>query len=296
MNEEEMILRKKIEKREKVDTIIAYVLLVVLLACIFIVLYLKFIRKEDTPEEEYKPNYISLNEISNSLNTSTLASNYQNDGANFNSSVLDNSIVITYNKENTILNLNVPLISSELKIDIDGENADIKKEIYKEIASIICVYYGNNANSCKNTLDNVNSENSVSGIRFTNEDNINNVYVNTTKSFNLLGTIYNEVTKVSINSANYTLNLMNTKISNIKIYNDEKLVFGGDIERLNDDTSNVSVLVKLYDKEDNFLAENKYEFNNDNSLEDKKTFEVSFILSDTLKMENISKYSIEIIK
>ena len=42
MNEQEMMQRQKIEKREKTDIILAYILIVILLAGIGIVLYLKY--------------------------------------------------------------------------------------------------------------------------------------------------------------------------------------------------------------------------------------------------------------
>ena len=46
MNEEEM-MRQKVEKREKVDTIIAYCLIVILIGCIAILSILKLTKKED---------------------------------------------------------------------------------------------------------------------------------------------------------------------------------------------------------------------------------------------------------
>ena len=47
MNEQEMIQRQKIEKREKTDIILAYILIVILLAGIGIVLYLKYGSSQD---------------------------------------------------------------------------------------------------------------------------------------------------------------------------------------------------------------------------------------------------------
>ena len=72
MNEQEMMMNEKIKKREKVDTILAYILLVFLLGAIIFILYLKFIRKGDNTTPVEKPNnYITLNDISNSLKNST---------------------------------------------------------------------------------------------------------------------------------------------------------------------------------------------------------------------------------
>ena len=72
MNEQEMIMNEKIRKREKLDTILAYILLVFLIGAILFILYLKFIKREDTTTPVEKPNNnITLNDISNSLNNST---------------------------------------------------------------------------------------------------------------------------------------------------------------------------------------------------------------------------------
>ena len=72
MNEEEMMRMKKIEKREKTDTILAYILIVILIVCLGVILFLKFAKKEDTKPEEHNPTYISINEIVTKFNGSTL--------------------------------------------------------------------------------------------------------------------------------------------------------------------------------------------------------------------------------
>ena len=299
MNEQDLILRQKIEKREKFDIILAYILLVVLSGAIILVLYLKFIREEEpTTPEEYVPNYISLSEISSSLNTSLLANRYLNDGATFSTSVLDDSLVITYTKDDNNINLNIPVVGNELEVNISEENKDIVTDLYKEMAYIVCVYYGNQENYCRNTLNNIDSENSVQGIRFVNNDNFNTVYIDTTKGV-VVNTeiVYNDVTRTSINDTNYILNLLDTKIYGININNAvTEIVFSGNIERLTEDNSSLSVVVKLYDVDGNLLGENKQEYNEDSPLGKVGTFEVSFMLSDTLKIESINSYSIEIVK
>ena len=62
-----------------------------------------------------------------------------------------------------------------------------------------------------------------------------------------------------------------------------------------EDKSQFNIVVKLYDENNNTLNENKYEYNNDNSL-DSNNFEITFPSSDTIQLENINKYSIEIVK
>ena len=290
--EQEMILRQKIEKREKIDTILAYILIVILLACIGIILYLKFVRKEeDTHIDEYVPNYVSLNYISSMLNTSTLVNDYISDGASFSSNVSGNSIVVTYTKDNVVLNLNIPVVSNELVINIPSENTELVTDIYREIASIICVYYGNDESSCKNTVNNITIEDSsISGIRFVND---NTVYIDITESIE----VSSGVVKTSINDTNYILDSTDIKISNIIINNSEDaIMFTGIIDRVTDEKYDFSLVVKLYDINDALLDEYSLEYKSDDVLDGNSGFSVFFSFSDTLKLENINKYSIEIVK
>ena len=111
-NEQEMMLREKIEKREKFDTILAYVLLVILLGCIGGVLALKFLGSDEEelpPINENTANYISLDQIVTSLNTSVLANRYMNDCASFTASVNGNAILVNYVNGEVSVNSNIPI-------------------------------------------------------------------------------------------------------------------------------------------------------------------------------------------
>lgn len=298
MNEQDLILKQKIEKREKIDTILAYILLVILIGAIILVLYLKFIRKEEITEpEEYVPNYITLNEISTSLNNSILSNRYLNDSAIFNSEVSGNSLMVTYSKENINLKLNIPQLGNELEVSLTEENKEIIEDIYKEITNGICIYYGNLESSCRKVIDNLNGNNQIEGIRYINRDDNNYVYISLLKSIDINSEIvYSGVTKTSINNTNYTLNLEETKIYDINISKDgEKYIFDGIIERLTEDNSNVSVIVKLYDESGELKGENKHVYDESNILKEKGTFTISIALNET-DINSISTYSIEVIK
>lgn len=297
-NEQEMILREKIEKREKFDTILAYVLIGILVICIVVVIVLKVNDKEDeVVQEEYTPNYISIEDISTSLNGSDLVKGFIEEGVRFSSSVSGNSIVVDYANEDNVVNINIPMVGNELMISINEENSIIANDIYKEIGSIICVYYGNVEKYCKNTLDNM-EDNGNDSIRIINNGDITSVYIDTTKSYTVNSEIvYNDVTKVNVNDNDYVLNIDNYKIHDISVVSgDTSIKFSGSIDRTGDDNSNIGLLVKLYDIDGNVIGENKYEYNDTNVLEDTSTFEVEFLFDDTLKLENINKYSIEIVK
>ncbi len=298
MNEQEMIMNEKIRKREKLDTILAYILLVFLLGAILFILYLKFIKREDTTTPVEKPNNnITLNDISNSLNNSTLANRYLNDNVTFSSKVNGTSLVIDYKKDDKIVNLNVNTMGTELEFTMNEDNRLVTEDIYKEVANIICVYYKNTEDACRSTLSKVDESNPINGIRYVTSDNNILVYVNTAKSIDVENIdTYTEVTKTAVTKTNYELKLDTETINNIKITNTDTLItFTGNVATTSENKS-MSVVVTLYGDNDTKLTEEKYEFNDTNKLEENKEFKVEFTLNDTLTLDSIKAYSISIEK
>ena len=298
MNEQEMIMNEKIRKREKLDTILAYILLVFLLGAILFILYLKFIKREDTTTPVEKPNNnITLNDISNSLNNSTLANRYLNDNVTFSSKVNGTSLVIDYKKDDKLVNLNVNTVGTELEFTMNEDNRLVTEDIYKEVANIICVYYKNTEDACRSTLSKVDESNPINGIRYVTSDNNILVYVNTAKSIDVENIdTYTEVTKTAVTKTNYELKLDTETINNIKIINAETLItFTGNVTTTSE-SKNMSIVVTLYGDNDTKLTEEKYEFNDTNKLEENKEFKVEFTLNDTLTLDSIKAYSISIEK
>ncbi len=298
MNEQEMMINEKIRKREKVDTILAYILLVFLTGAILFILYLKFIKREDTTTPVEKPNNnITLNDISNSLNNSTLANRYLNDNVTFSSKVNGTSLVIDYKKDDKIVNLNVNTMGTELEFTMNEDNRLVTEDIYKEVANIICVYYKNTEDACRSTLSKVDESNPINGIRYVTSDNNILVYVNTAKSIDIENIdTYTEVTKTELSKTNYELKLDTETINNIKITNADTLItFTGNVTTTSE-SKNMSIVVTLYGDNDTKLTEEKYEFNDTNKLEENKEFKVEFTLNDTLTLDSIKAYSISIEK
>ena len=298
MNEQEMIMNEKIRKREKLDTILAYILLVFLIGAILFILYLKFIKREDTTTPVEKPNNnITLNDISNSLNNSTLANRYLNDNVTFSSKVNGTSLVIDYKKDDKIVNLNVNTMGTELEFTMNEDNRLVTEDIYKEVANIICVYYKNTEDACRSTLSKVDENNPINGIRYVTSDNNILVYVNTAKSIDIENIdTYTEVTKTELSKTNYELKLDTETINNIKITNADTLItFTGNVPTTSE-SKNMSIVVTLYGDNDTKLTEEKYEFNDTNKLEENKEFKVEFTLNDTLNLDSIKAYSISIEK
>ena len=298
MNEQEMIMNEKIRKREKLDTILAYILLVFLIGAILFILYLKFIKREDTTTPVEKPNNnITLNDISNSLNNSTLANRYLNDNVTFSSKVNGTSLVIDYKKDDKIVNLNVNTMGTELEFTMNEDNRLVTEDIYKEVANIICVYYKNTEDACRSTLSKVDENNPINGIRYVTSDNNILVYVNTAKRIDIENIdTYTEVTKTELSKTNYELKLDTETINNIKITNADTLItFTGNVTTTSE-SKNMSIVVTLYGDNDTKLTEEKYEFNDTNKLEENKEFKVEFTLNDTLNLDSIKAYSISIEK
>lgn len=297
MNEEEMMRMKKIEKREKTDTMLAYILIVILIACLGVILYLKFIRKEEPRQGEQLPTYISLNEITAGLNSSTLANRYTNDGATFTSTVSNDAIVVTYTKGEQNININIPLVNNELQVNIAKENEKIITDTYKEIANIICKYYGNSEDSCRTTINNIKSDSQ--GIRFISDANNSYVYIDINKSVdvtNVFNSAYTEETKVTLDNVSYVLNISDTEIKNIVVDNgDTAIKVSGGIKNLSTEGT-LSIIVKLYDNDGNVVGEDKKAYTADKALNGEDTFEFSFAYNDTLKKDNVKDYSINVVR
>ncbi len=297
MNEEELMRMKKIEKREKVDIALAYMLIVILLGAIVVILYLKFIKKEEPRQDDQLPTYISLNEITAGLNSSTLANRYTNDGATFTSTVSNDAIVVTYTKGEQNININIPLVNNELQVNIAKENEEIITDTYKEIANIICKYYGNSEDSCRTTINNIKSDSQ--GIRFISDANNSYVYIDINKSVdvtNVSNSAYTEETKVTLDNTNYSLKISDTEISNITVTNsDTDIKVSGSIKNLSTEGA-LSIIVKLYDTDGNVIGEDKKEYTTDNALSSEDTFEISFTYSDTLKKDVVKEYSINVVR
>lgn len=297
MNEEELMRMKKIEKREKVDIALAYMLIVILLGAIVVILYLKFIKKEESRQDDQLPTYISLNEITAGLNSSTLANRYTNDGATFTSTVSNDAIVVTYTKGEQNININIPLVNNELQVNIAKENEKIITDTYKEIANIICKYYGNSEDSCRTTINNIKSDSQ--GIRFISDANNSYVYIDINKSVdvtNVFNSAYTEETKVTLDNTNYSLKISDTEISNITVTNsDTDIKVSGSIKNLSTEGT-LSIIVKLYDNDGNVVGEDKKEYTADKALNGEDTFEFSFAYNDTLKKDNVKDYSINVVR
>lgn len=296
MNEEEMMRTKKIEKREKTDTILAYILIVILIACLGIILFLKFVKKENTKPEEHNPTYISVDEIVTRFNASTLISKYTNDGGKLVASKSNSTIVVTYTKDNNNTVITVPLANNELEVNINKDHEELINDIYKEITNVICTYYGNSEDSCRTAIDNVKSD--VQGIRFVTNGDVKYVYIDITKSIdvNASANTYTEETKVGLDNINYSLKINDTEINSIAVTNsDTDIKISGSIKNLSTEGA-LSINVKLYDSDGNVIGEEKKEYTTDNALSGDDTFEISFTYSDTLKKDDVKEYSINVVR
>lgn len=294
MNEQEMMAKKQVEKREKTDTILAYILIVVLLGCIFAVLYLKFIRKDNnevTPNEEMPTNNtISLETISSGFNSSDLVSTYLSEGKTINSTVNGDSIEISYDDGSNNRTYTIPLTNNELLFDVSPDDTVIV-DIYKEIAYVICAYSGSENTACRAAANSISSE--TNGVRFETTDDTNNVYVSIVNSIVSGGTeeevtnetVYDSETIVGLDNNNYTLNINGATIKDItvNINDDNSITINGTVES----EAAVKVIAKLYDEEKNIINEKTI---------DSVTREFEIVFENIENINSIANYSINVEK
>ena len=278
MNEEEM-MRQKIEKREKVDTIIAYCLIVILIGCIVILSILKLTKKEDEVKpDDHTPSYATLNDVVTNLNNSNL---------DVTASTSNNAVVVT--TKDGSLNLNIPLVNNELEVAYNKDNEEVVTNIYKEITTNLCVFYGNTNDICTSVVNNITKDSTVNGIRFITEGDNTKVYINLLASIDVSSykEEYTEETIKDISINNYSLNINDVNVSNIVINNsDTDIVFTSDLKNNNSDK--YTITVKLYDENNNSIGEESKEYTTEDKLE------IKFTYSDSLLKDNIKKYSINI--
>ena len=279
MNEEEIMRMKKIEKREKVDTIIAYCLIVILIGCIAILSILKLTKKEDEVKpDDHTPSYATLNDVVTNLNNSNL---------DVTASTSNNAVVVT--TKDGSLNLNIPLVNNELEVTYNKDNEEVVTNIYKEITTNLCVFYGNTNDICTSVVNNITKDSTVNGIRFITEGDNTKVYINLLASIDVSSykEEYTEETIKDISINNYSLNINDVNVSNIVINNsDTDIVFTSDLKNNNSDK--YTITIKLYDENNNSIGEESKEYTTEDKLE------IKFTYSDSLLKDNVKKYSINI--
>lgn len=278
MNEEEM-MRQKVEKREKVDTIIAYCLIVILIGCIAILSILKLTKKEDEVKpDDHTPSYATLNDVVTNLNNSNL---------DITASTSNNAVVVT--TKDGSLNLNIPLVNNELEVTYNKDNEEVVTNIYKEITTNLCVFYGNTNDICTSVVNNITKDSTVNGIRFITEGDNTKVYINLLASIDVSSykEEYTEETIKDISINNYSLNINDVNVSNIVINNsDTDIVFTSDLKNNNSDK--YTITIKLYDENNNSIGEESKKYTTEDKLE------IKFTYSDSLLKDNVKKYSINI--
>ena len=288
MNEQEM-MTKKIEKREKVDIFLAYLLIIILLGGIAFVVYLKFFSNSSTTDpKEHLSNYISLESIATGLSSSPLAEELK-----ITSSASNNIITITYQKEGSEKNIEIPLINNELEVTIVEEDKEDITKIYKEMAKTICKYYNTGKeDACDNVINNLSSTD-TDGIRFVSNENSSVVYINIMKGIDVSG-YTNTTTSLSLENISEE-NTSNILVDNINVSNaNSGVIIEYNVSYKDENTKNdFKLVISLYDENDTILEEKTKEYKKEDVtsiLEDAE----AFALNETLKLENIKKYSINI--
>lgn len=297
-NEQDLVTLK-IEQREKIDTIIAYVLIVVIAVCMALITYLKFFKKEDENPNlgEHEANYITTSEIASSLVNSSFSTDLASRNGSLNAKESDNGLVVTYIDGEDSLNLSIPVLGNELEFTMQDDN-EIYRVVYEEIATIICKYYGDTETNCRKVVAKASETTSVNGIRFVSDGDTRKVYVSMTMGANDdVLPVYEEETLVDTSATNYTLRLSDAKISNVTTtLQDNSFTIKGTITRTKEEDTPLSVRGSIYGASDALLSYKEVVFNDENTLTDEGEFTITFNADDTLKMNDILKYSLNITK
>ena len=168
------LIDEKVDKREKKDIMLSYILIVILVCCISFVLSIKFLFGDtvsDDTDDDYSENHISLSQLATSvndkLNTKYAGISVLSSGSGINIEYGD----ITYTA--SLINNN------ELEYTIDSDNKDLSEDVYKELVASVCTYYYEDRDGCILAAKKLDSN--TSGIRFVGDDKVYIDIVNSVK-------------------------------------------------------------------------------------------------------------------
>ena len=216
-----------------------------------------------------------------------VVTNLNNSNLDITASTSNNAVVVT--TKDGSLNLNIPLVNNELEVTYNKDNEEVVTNIYKEITTNLCVFYGNTNDICTSVVNNITKDSTINGIRFTTDGDNTKVYINLLASIDISSykEEYTEETIKDISINNYSLNINDVNVSNIVINNsDTDIVFTSDLKNNNSDK--YTITIKLYDENNNSIGEESKEYTTEDKLE------IKFTYSDSLLKDNVKKYSINI--
>lgn len=291
------------------STKIAAFFLIILLVVLAYVTYIKFsyvkIDKPNTTTNQN--NSISLSTIENNYNNLKEVSELKKESISTIATTSDNNLKITYkfldNENNTndynytyIFTFTNGILKNTTNINDNKQELDSLNKVFINLSLAVAVSMGYEESEAKLTTLLAFNEDLISdSFKIINSDNDITYVIDTTKKINLYksNNTYNEVNILDITTNNYSVDMNNTTIENIKFDYIEKEEFKGFTlsAYITKNDSNSKAILKIYDK-------NKVELTNKeldlSEFKDIEKISINIELDDKIKKEDVNYYSIEV--
>lgn len=297
------------EKSDKRSIIIAVIFLVILIACLGFVIYIKMtydlndnnVNNNNNNSVIDKPTILSLDNIISSFNSSKIVSDYFALGTTLAMEKSDNGFNITYDSEEDTGVIEGTYIAYTLSIKFNKDNVKIAQDIFKELVNISCKNQKYTDGECNETVDKFLTEDySVDGLTYEEISN-EEMYlkVNTVKKIELYSgeSSYDTEELIDISSSNYVIKNNEYELSNPLLNYDSTtnvLTYSANVINLLNNGNSVKIELKLYDGNNNLIMTNEID---NSAVSDKNNFDITFnvTLDNSINYENVKYLSINFI-
>ena len=297
------------EKSDKRSIIIAVIFLVILIACLGFVIYIKMtydlndnnVNNNNNNSVIDKPTILSLDNIISSFNSSKIVSDYFALGTTLAMEKSDNGFNITYDSEEDTGVIEGTYIAYTLSIKFNKDNVKIAQDVFKELVNISCKNQKYTDGECNETVDKfLTGDYSVDGLTY-EEISGEEMYlkVNTVKKFELYSgeSSYDTEELIDISSSNYVIKNNEYELSNPLLNYDSTtnvLTYSANVINLLNNGNSVKIELKLYDGNNNLIMTNEID---NSAVSDKNNFGITFNVTfdNSINYENVKYLSINFI-
>ncbi len=290
---------------KKSDVILAYILLVILIACLVGVVMVKLLYKPTSEEVLEEPKSLTLQQIATSFNDSNLIPMLTLEDSTIKASVDGENLLIDFAYQDNQSQYTVEYVNNVLRMELKLDEEDLEQSLSNVLASAIiyqilsvnlCTYQGNTNSVCYETIDAILNHNyKQEGLNYNNIDS-DTLFMSIDTNIKIVpyqsNKNYDEVTILDIDSKDYSLTLDNFKLSlPIISYDDEDktLNFNYHLVDLKNNNRKFTLTLNLYDESDKLLKT----FTSESDMNTIGVFSASFELKD-ISYDLVKKYSIDI--
>lgn len=258
------------EKSDKRSIILASIFLVILLACLGFVVYIKMtydLKDNNNVNNNAvdNQNMLSLDNIISQFNNSDLVNNYKKD---FDLTVYmvksGNGFSIKYEKTDLSEQIEGTFNNNVISIMTSGLNSKIRDDIFTELVNIVCKYQGHDNGECDTIVKDFLDGEDVEGLSV-NTVSDDEVYFNIDISKKIQLVIENIDSYVfkGKEEVGYEIEFDSLKLVDPKpVFDSENNIysFNATIKRpLEIDSSNLEIIVNVFDENKNIINVNNYD-------------------------------------